>query len=115
MPKAMAVVLNVNRIPNAINACAHIQITAPLRLTCPDGMGREAVRATDPSKSRSVMSFQVQPAPRINHAPRAHPIAIQASSARGWPSCNIANANPHQQGISNNHVPIGRSARLSLR
>ena len=33
------------------------------------GIGRERVRSTLASRSRSVMSFQVQPAPRITKAP----------------------------------------------
>ena len=33
------------------------------------GAGRERVRATCASRSRSTMSFQVQPAPRITNAP----------------------------------------------
>ncbi len=38
-----------------------------------------AVRATEPSISRSVMSFQVQPAPRIRKAPRLDPANSQRS------------------------------------
>ena len=38
-------------------------------LTWPEGIGRERVRSTLRSRSRSTMSFQVQPAPRIANAP----------------------------------------------
>ena len=64
---------------NAISACAHIQTSAPFTLTCPEGIGRERVRSTLPSKSLSLTSFQVQPAPRMSQAPMPQPAAIQRS------------------------------------
>jgi hypothetical protein len=51
-------------------------------VTCPEGIGRDFVRATAASKSRSVMSFHVQPAPRIRKAPMAQPTTIQRSKSR---------------------------------
>jgi len=84
-------------------------------VTWPDGIGREAVRATDPSMSRSVMSFQVQPAPRIRTAPTPQPAAIHRSCQPACPSDSMASVSPHQQGSSNSHVPMGRSARDSRR
>ncbi len=66
-------------MPKAISACRHIHSTAPVRVTWPEGSGRERVRATAASMSWSVRSFQVQPAPRISMAPMPQASAIQAS------------------------------------
>ena len=63
----------LRRIAKATSACATIQAAACRGVTCPDGSGRERVRATRASMSRSVRSFQVQPAPRIRTAPSAQP------------------------------------------
>jgi formate hydrogenlyase subunit 3/multisubunit Na+/H+ antiporter MnhD subunit len=79
---------------------------------CPEGSGRERVRATAASMSRSVRSFQVQPAPRIRKAPSVQPAAIQRSKGRKPAgSARAARARPHQQGMSRSQVPMGRSAR----
>ncbi len=83
-------------------------------VTWPEGIGRDRVRATSASMSRSVMSFQVQPAPRITKAP----IAMAGNSHRSTqrhPESTIASVIPHQHGISKSQVPIGRSARASRR
>ena len=79
---------------------------------CPEGIGRERVRLTLASISRSVMSFHVQPAPRIRIAPSAQAMTIHRSRHAGA-SAIIASPTPHQQGSSSSHVPIGRSARDS--
>ena len=107
----MAAWLKLSKMAKASRHCASIQAAACLVLTCPDGMGRERVRSTAPSKSRSVISFQVQPAPRISQAPKPQAMKIHRSPQRGCPSAKMARAKPHQQGNSNNHVPMGRSAR----
>ena len=49
----------------------------PARLTWPDGIGRERVRSTCASRSRSTMSFQVQPAPRMAKAPTKNSTTCQ--------------------------------------
>ena len=48
-----------------------------MTVTWPDGIGRERVRSTLPSRSRSTMSFQVQPAPRIAKAPMKNSTTCQ--------------------------------------
>ena len=77
----MAAGLKVSRMPNASSACAQIHRIAAATLTCPAGMGRAAVRATEPSIPRSVMSFQVQPAPRMRNAPMAQPAKIHGPAS----------------------------------
>jgi hypothetical protein len=62
---------NVSRIASPASDSAIMKPAACGTVTCPDGIGRERVRATCASMSRSVMSFQVQPAPRITKAPIA--------------------------------------------
>ena len=61
--------LNCSSTTSPISACAARNTAAAFTLTWPDGIGRERVRATLASRSRSRMSFQVQPAPRITKAP----------------------------------------------
>ena len=50
----IATQLNVKRINAASNACSAIHTSAPKGLTWPDGSGRDQVRATEASSSRSV-------------------------------------------------------------
>ncbi len=96
--------------------CATAQSSAWRAVTCPEGMGRDRVRATAPSKSRSVISFHVQPAPRISTAPIAQPATIHRSKSLGPAgSAAAASITPHQQGSRRSQVPMGLSARLSLR
>ena len=82
--------------------------------TWPAGIGRERVRSTLASRSRSVMSFQVQPAPRIANAPMKNKTTVSGKD-RNWPDTPAASAADHQHGISSSHDPIGRSSRESLR
>ena len=51
-------------------------------VTCPEGIGRERVRSTWPSRSRSTMSFQVQPAPRMANAPMKNSTTCQRLGQR---------------------------------
>ena len=107
----MAAVLKVSRIARATSAWASIQAAACVGETCPEGIGRERVRSTAASILRSVMSFQVQPAPRIRKAPSALATKIHRSLSPARPSHSIASASPIQQGSSKSQVPMGRSAR----
>jgi hypothetical protein len=108
--------LNVSRMQKARSDWITSHAKACCAVTCPDGIGRDLVRATAASKSRSVMSFQVQPAPRIRKAPMAQPRTIQRSKRfRPAGSAAAASITPHQHGSRRSHVPMGRSARLSLR
>ncbi len=50
------------------------------------------------------------PTSSISTAPTPQATAIHRSRQLGWPAI-IARPMPHQQGSSNSHVPIGRSAR----
>ena len=112
MPSAMASGGKLSRIRKAASAWATIQTSAWRGVTWREGSGRERVRATAASISRSVRSFQVQPAPRIRRAPIAQPAAIQRSKGRNPAGpASAASASPHQQGMSRSQVPIGRSAR----
>src|SRR6267154_3028189 len=78
-------------------------------LTCPAGIGRERVRSTNASRSRSVMSFQVQPAPRMANAPMKNSAMMRGNC----PMSPAASAADHQHGISSSQDPIGRSRRES--
>jgi len=111
----MAMGGKVTRMPKETSDWITAQASACLVLTCPEGIGREAVRATEPSILRSVMSFQVQPAPRIRKAPMPQPAKIHRSNSEARPSCTIDSKSPHQQGSSSSQVPMGRSARDSRR
>src|ERR1700692_271818 len=81
-------------------------------LTWPAGIGRDRVRSTSASRSRSVMSFQVQPAPRMAKAPTKNSARIRGSRPMSW-ATPAASAADHQHGISSSHDPIGRSRRES--
>ena len=100
---------------NAMSDWITAQTSACFAVTWPEGIGRDAVRATLPSKSRSVMSFHVQPAPRIRKAPMPQPRMIQASKRLACPVENMASSVPQTHGRYSSHVPMGRSARLSRR
>jgi hypothetical protein len=76
-------------------------------------MGRERVRATRPSKSRSTMSLKVQPAPRMTMAPMRNRVSRRISGSPP-PAATWASAIDHQPGSSSSHQPIGRSKRASL-
>ena len=65
-----------------INACSTRKTAAAGTLTCPEAIGRERVRSTRRSRSRSTMSFQVQPAPRIAKAPTKNSKTCHASTSR---------------------------------
>ena len=79
IPHVIAAALKLNRMQAASATCAPIQITADFTDTCPEGIGRDLVRSTAPSNLRSVISFHVQPAPRIKKAPSPHPTKIHKS------------------------------------
>src|SRR5258708_39163257 len=81
-------------------------------LTCPAGIGRERVRSTNASRSRSVMSFQVQPAPRMANAPMKNSAMMRGN----WPMLLMtpaASAADHRHGSGSSQDPIGRSGRES--
>ncbi len=69
MPVQIVKALNCSSTARPTSACATRKPAAAWTLTCPDGIGRERVRSTLASRSRSTMSFQVQPAPRMAKAP----------------------------------------------
>ncbi len=69
MPSAMVKPLNVISTAKPTSACNTRKTAAETTLTWPEGIGRERVRSTLASRSRSTMSFQVQPAPRMAKAP----------------------------------------------
>src|SRR3954447_25184276 len=66
-------------------------------------MGRERVRAARVSRSRSTMSFQVQPAPRMAKAPTKNRMRCQRLT---WlPAWMAASPTDHQHGISRKPGP----------
>jgi hypothetical protein len=75
-------------------------------------MGRDRVRATLPSKSRSTMSLKVHPAPRMTMAPMRNSVSRRTSGTPP-PAATWASAIDHQPGSSKSHQPIGRSKRAS--
>jgi hypothetical protein len=110
----MAKRLNCTSTSSPTSACATRNTLAARTLTCPDGIGRERVRSTLASMSRSTRSFQVQPAPRMTMAPTnsrtmCHGLGPQA------PPATAASADDLLHGNSNSHQPIGRSRRVSRR
>src|SRR6266567_1152585 len=112
MPVMIAKRLNWSSTASPINACTTRNAAACGTLTCPAGIGRERVRSTSASRSRSVMSFQVQPAPRMANAPMKNSAMMRGN----WPMSLMtpaASAADHQHGISSSQDPIGRSRRES--
>jgi len=95
-----------------IRACRTRKASACLTLTWPAGIGRERVRSTLASRSRSVMSFQVQPAPRMTKAPMKNS-TITSGNDETSRAIAAASAADHQHGISSSQEPIGRSKRES--
>src|SRR3984957_7479486 len=83
MPVATAKRLNCSSTRSPINACTTRKTSACGTLTCPAGIGRDRVRSTLASRSRSVMSFQVQPAPRMAKAPKKN----SAMTSGNWLTC----------------------------
>ena len=69
MPVMTAKRLNCSSTSSPISASRTRKANACFTLTCPAGSGRDRVRSTLASRSRSVMSFQVHPAPRMTKAP----------------------------------------------
>ena len=67
-----------------------------LKFDLPLRTGLQRVRATAASNSRSVMSFQVQPAPRITAAPMVQPRKIHRSRQPN-PAGSAAAARPRPQ------------------
>ena len=57
----------------------------------------------------------MHPAPRIKNAPIEHENKSQKSLDTTCSSSKIPTNSPHQHGINNNQVPIGRSARDNLK
>src|SRR5579863_3524751 len=112
IPVATAKRLNCNSTARPIKACATRKTSACGTLTCPAGIGRDFVRSTLASRSRSVMSFQVQPAPRMAKAPRKNNAMTSGSRLRLCVS-PAASAVDHQHGNSSSQDPIGRSRRAS--
>ncbi len=104
--------LNWSSTQSPTNACSTRNRSARFTLTWPAGIGRERVRSTIASRSRSVMSFQVQPAPRMAKAPRKNNgiVSGNCETSRATPAASAAD---HQHGNSNSQEPIGRSSRES--
>ncbi len=97
MPSPTVVLLNWIRIRKPSSSWAIRNSTACVGLIAPLGIGRVRVRATRPSKSRSRMSFTVQPAPRITSAPMANRTTYHRSIQPN-PAGLGAITSPHQQG-----------------
>src|SRR5581483_7805891 len=114
MPVQIAKRLNCSSTTRPIRAWTTRKTRPCVTLTWPDGIGRERVRSTFASRSRSVMSFQVQPAPRMAKAPMKNN-AMSRGSGRSWCAWPAASATDHQHGIKSSQEPIGRSSRASLR
>ena len=114
MPVITAKRLNCSSTASPIRACSTRNAKACDALTWPAGIGRDRVRSTLASRSRSVMSFQVQPAPRITKAPMKNSTTTHASRLISC-ATPAASAADHQHGISSSHDPIGRSRRESRR
>ena len=112
MPVMTAKRLNCSSTTNPIRAWATRKTAACGTLTCPAGIGRDRVRSTRASRSRSVMSFQVQPAPRMTKAPMKNSTITSGNwlTSRAMPAASAAD---HQHGISSSQDPIGRSRRES--
>ena len=93
------------------SACSSMKTVACATVTWPEGIGRERVRSTSPSRLRSTRSFQVQPAPRMAKAPMKNSTMCQRLG-----NCSTrmpARPTDHQHGISSSQDPIGRSRRAS--
>src|SRR6201985_3713977 len=114
IPVSTAKRLNCSSTISPISACSTRTAPACATLTCPAGIGRERVRSTCASRSRSVMSFQVQPAPRMAKAPMKNSTMSRGSARRSF-ARPAASATDHQHGIKSSQEPIGRSSRASLR
>ena len=99
-PSAIAAALKVSRMHEGEQRLRHHPDQRLLRtLTCPDGIGRDRGARHRPSMSRSVMSFQVQPAPRISNAPIAQPDARSRDrSSRAGPSMQHRQQQPPPAG-----------------
>ena len=83
----------------------------------PAASGLDFDRATCESKSLSVISFHVQPAPLIKIDPNEQTNTIHRTSDEKNESleCKIAPNKPQKQGSNNNHVPIGLSILDNLK
>ena len=104
--------LNCSSTSKPTSAWATMNSVAFITLTCPEGIGRERVRSTLSSMSRSTMSLKVQPAPRITTAPAKHSSsAHQSKPAAGF--LTAASASEKPQGQNSSQKPIGRSQRAS--
>src|SRR3981189_23880 len=112
IPHPIAKRLNCSSTARPTSACSTRNTTACGTLTCPAGIGRERVRSTNASRSRSVMSFQVQPAPRMANAPMKNSAMMTGNWLQSWMT-PAASAADHQHGISSSQDPIGRSRRES--
>src|SRR5437899_3496663 len=91
---------------NAASASAAASTSASRGVMIFAASGRDAVRATKASKSRSAQSLNAQPAERMSSVPTAK---IATSETGGTPSA--ANHSADIVGHSNNSVPIGSSRR----
>src|ERR1700744_2616064 len=98
MPVAIAKRLNCRSTTRPTSACATRKASACFTLTCPAGIGRERVRSTLASRSRSVMSFQVQPAPRMAKAP-----AKNRARTTGNRLISCGKGAPKEQGKADRH------------
>ena len=110
IPVMIAKRLNCSSTASPISACSTSHTRACGTLTWPAGIGRDRVRSTLSSRSRSVMSFQVHPAPRMTKAPMKNSTMTSHNplTSRATPAASAAD---HQHGINSSHEPIGRSKR----
>ena len=106
----IAKAVNCRSTASPISACRDKK-SERLSHTDLSGRDRPRARALDrASRSRSVMSFQVQPAPRITKAPMKNSAQSQGRGRMSG-ATPVASAADHQHGISNSQEPIGRSKR----
>src|SRR5438034_7835002 len=91
---------------NAASASAAARASASHGAMIFAASGRDAVRATKTSKSRSAQSLNAQPAERVSSVPMTN---IATSETGGTPSA--ANQSADIVGHSNSSVPIGLSRR----
>ena len=102
--------------PKPTDICKPNHPTACGVVTSPLGNGRVLVRATEPSMSRSRMSFNVQPAPRIVYEPSVSRVTVVKveRSGGGVESVERERNKEVNVGVNKRYVPIGRARRERL-
>lgn len=113
MPNVIVVVFNCIRMARPVASKKRSSVSACLVPIVPLAIGRDFVRLTFWSISRSHRSLMIHPAARMVIAPKKNSVLMYSVFASMFFRPPEASAMPHSPGSNSSQMPMGRSSRMA--